>query len=687
MRLPPLLTAAALLLSTSVIAADSAPRALDVRDLVQFDRVASPVLAPDGRQLAYTVRSYDLAANRALTRIWLRDSDGGGTARALTSDAFSAAAPSWSPDGESLYFTSARSGSQQVWALPLGGGEARQITRLPMDVGNYQLSPDGRSLALSLRVNPSCAATPLNCPAPAAPAPVGASGVLHEQLFVRHWDSWADGLRSQLYTLQLDEPGAEPVWVSRELDADVPSTPFGDFSELSWTPDSRQLVFSARIAGTTEAWSTNFDLYLAPADGSGPPHNLTADNPAWDTSPRLTPDGKQLIYLAMKRPGFEADRFALMSRPLAGGTARAIAPNWDRSPGSISLSTDGRTVYATADHLGQHPLFAIRVSDGQVRPLTGQGFVSGVAVGKREISLVKDDLANPAELFTIPLAGGAPRPLGAPHNQARLAALALSGYEPFSFSGHGGETVHGYLMKPAGFDPGRRYPVALVIHGGPQGSMGNHWHYRWNPQLLAAMGFGVVFIDFHGSTGYGQAFTDSISGDWGGKPLEDLQKGLAHALDANPWLDGSRACALGASYGGYMINWIAGNWPDGFDCLVNHDGIFDNRSMYYSTEELWFPEWEHGGPHYARPDAYEQHNPVHKADQWRTPMLVIHGALDYRVPLEQGLATFTALQRRGIPSRLLVFPDENHWVLAAPNSVQWYDTVKDWLLRWTAATP
>jgi dipeptidyl aminopeptidase/acylaminoacyl peptidase len=255
----------------------------------------------------------------------------------------------------------------------------------------------------------------------------------------------------------------------------------------------------------------------------------------------------------------------------------------------------------------------------------------------------------------------------------------MGDFEQFSFQGANEETVYGYVMKPAGFEPGKRYPVAFLIHGGPQGSFGNHFHYRWNPQTYAGQGFAAVFIDFHGSTGYGQDFTDSISGDWGGKPLEDLQLGLKAALEKYEFLNGNKICALGASYGGFMVNWIAGNWPDRFDCLVNHDGVFDARSMYYTTEELWFPEWENGGPYFATPETYEKFNPANHVQNWKTPMLVVHGELDYRVPLTQGIAAFTALQRRGIPSRFLYFPDENHWVLKPKNSLQWHAEVNRWL--------
>jgi dipeptidyl aminopeptidase/acylaminoacyl peptidase len=289
------------------------------------------------------------------------------------------------------------------------------------------------------------------------------------------------------------------------------------------------------------------------------------------------------------------------------------------------------------------------------------------------------NLAAPADLYMI-AGGNAPRRL-TDVNASRLADIRWGEAQQFSFTGAGGDKVFGHAMKPWIWEPGRRYPIAFIVHGGPQSSFANTWNYRWNPQVFAGAGFGVVFIDFHGSTGYGQAFTDSISNDWGGKPFEDLKAGLAAALEAHPWLDGDRACALGASYGGYMVNWIAGNWPDRFRCLVNHAGLFDNRLMYYSTEELWFPEWDHGGPYYENPEAHEKSNPANHVKAWKSPMLVIHGALDYRVPYSQGLATFTALQRRGIESRFLYFPDENHWILKPANSLQWHEEVLGWLAQ------
>jgi dipeptidyl aminopeptidase/acylaminoacyl peptidase len=344
----------------------------------------------------------------------------------------------------------------------------------------------------------------------------------------------------------------------------------------------------------------------------------------------------------------------------------------------LGATPDGRWLLASVDELGQRVLYRVDPRSGVTTRLTSAGQVEGFSATNDRVVIARADLGGPADLYAVALRGGEPQRL-TDVNQTLLAARQMSAYQQFSFRGWNDETVYGYVMKPWGFEPGKRYPVAFVVHGGPQVSMSNLWTYRWNAQTFAGGGYAVVMIDFHGSPGYGQAFTDSISHDWGGKPLIDLQKGLAAAVEQFSWLDGTRSCALGASYGGFMMNWIEGNWPDGFRCIVSHDGVFDQRMMYYSTEELWFPEWEFGGPYYENPQAYEKFNPVNFVTRWRTPMLVIHGEQDFRIPYSQGLGAFTALQRRGIDSRLLIFPDENHWVLKPANSVLWYHTVLGWL--------
>lgn len=662
------------------------PRPFTPEDLVTMKRLSSPQVAPGGTQVAYLLRSTDLEANRGRTQLWLLDLEND-RSRQLTTHPAGAANPRWAPDGQSLYFLSGRSGSSQVWQLKMDGGEARQITDLPFDVGMLALSPTGTHLAVSMEVFVDCDSLACTAERLAAQQADPASGKVFDRLFVRHWDTWKDGRRSHLFVLPLKAEGAgAPVDVSAGLDADVPSKPFGGPEEMTFTPDGRGVVFAARDAGTEESWSTNFDLFYAPISGKAAPRRLT-ENPAWDTQPTFSPDGKTLAYLAMERAGFEADRLRIVLRSWKAdgtlGKARVLTEDWDRSAGGILFAADGATLYTTAGDVGTVGLFAIDVASAAVKKLVGDGHVRSPGLAGERLIFGRDDLRSPVDLYAVRPDGSQLERLTEVNAEA-LSNVLLGQYEQFSFAGWNGETVYGYLVKPAAFEEGRKYPVAFLIHGGPQGSFDNDFHYRWNPQTYAGAGFAAVMIDFHGSTGYGQAFTDSIRDDWGGKPLVDLQKGLAAALERAPWLDGERVCALGASYGGYMINWIAGNWPDRFRCLVNHDGLFDTRSMYYSTEELWFPEWEFRGAPWENPEAYRRNNPAEFVKNWQTPMLVIHGALDYRVVETQGLQAFTALQRRGIPSQLLYYPDENHWVLKPQNSLQWHRVVGEWLTRWTS---
>ena len=665
-------------------AAADAEQPFSVQDLVRLDRVSEPELSLDGKHVADTLRTVDMEANKARNGIWLLETrKRNATPVRLTDLAANSNSAAWSGDGRFLYYLSDRSGSTQVWRLGLGG-EPLQITNLPLDVGTFRISPMADRLLVSLDVFRNCADLACTKQRLVAVSHNPAHGVLYDRIFARHWDTWSDGRRSQLFAIALDAAGlanGTPVNLTAGIDGDVPNKPFGGREDYAFSPDGQQVAFSVRSLPVGEPWSTNFDVY-AVAAGGGTPRNLTADNAAWDGKPAFSPDGSSLAYVAMDRPGFEADRFHLVLLNLHTGIKRPLTQNWDRSISAFAWSRDGKMLFATTDHLGQHPLWAIDANSGRASAITGAGDVEGFSVGPQKITYAQSNLANPADLYAVGFAGG--KPLQLTHlNQPALANRRLGEYEQFSFAGWNNDNVFGYLVKPANFKPDQKYPVAFMVHGGPQGSMANIWHWRWNAQTFAGAGYGVVMIDFHGSTGYGQAFTDSISGDWGGKPLEDLKLGLAAAVKRYPWLDGDRMCALGGSYGGYMINWIAGQWPDRFKCLVTHDGIFDNRSMYYSTEELWFPEWENGGPEYLNPAGYAKYNPIDFVAKWKTPTLVIHGQLDYRVPYEQGLAVFTALQRLGIPSELLYFPDENHWVLKPANSVQWYETTLAWMNRWT----
>ena len=589
------------------------------------------------------------------------------------------------PDGRTVLFLSARSGSSQVWRIRVDGGEAEPVTDLPLDIANLIVSPDGRHIAFTIEVFPDGASIDQTKRRLDELAARKSTGRIYDRIFVRHWDTWKDGRRSHLFVMPCDGAGV-PVDVMKGMDADTPSKPFGGPEEFTFAPGGESVVFTARDAGPAEPWSTDFDLYRAPVDGSAAPVCLTEGNEAWDCCPRFSPDGKIMAYLAMRRPGYESDRLRIVLRSWPDGPERVLTEGWDRSPSEICWSPDGRTIYATAANLGQRSLFAIDVHSGSVRTVVRDGYVRSPTAWAEWILYRLDHLKSPAELYTVRSDGSA-RHAVTRINADKVAAARMGDYEQFTFKGWNDETVYGYVVRPVDFDPAKQYPVALLIHGGPQGSFGNTFHYRWNPQAYAGAGYAVVMVDFHGSVGYGQAFTDSIRGDWGGKPLEDLRRGLAAALARWPWMDGDRVGALGASFGGYMINWIAGSWPDRFRCLVNHDGNLDERMAYFDTEELWFPEWDHQGTPWENPEGYEKHNPVNYVKNWKTPMLVIHGARDYRVADTQGIGTFNALQRRGIPSRLLYFPDENHWVLKPHNSILWHETVIGWLDQWLKDEP
>ena len=414
-------------------------------------------------------------------------------------------------------------------------------------------------------------------------------------------------------------------------------------------------------------------------------------NKAWDASPTYSSNGRFLAYKAMKTPGYEADKFTLQLRDNRTGKTRTVASDWDRSISSLAFAPDNKSLYVVAQDVGQKSIFSITPEFDEVRKIYNVGSNGDVTSSGNKLYFTRHTLSSPKDVFSIDDHGGDLKQL-TDINKDKLTDVKFADYKQFNFKGWNDETVHGYWLKPANFEEGKKYPIAFLVHGGPQGSFGNMFHYRWNAQLWAAQGYGVVMVDFHGSTGYGQEFTHSISRDWGGKPLEDLQKGLSFIVKDQPWLDRDNACALGASYGGYMMNWTAGTWPTGFKCLINHAGLYDMPSFYQSTEELWFPEYDMGGPSWGKENGsakgkvsidYSKFNPSAYVNNWQTPMLVIQGELDYRVPYAQSLGAFTTLQRKGIDSRLVMFPDEDHHIRKSDNLVVWYDEVFKWLAKYT----
>ncbi|WP_136161145.1 prolyl oligopeptidase family serine peptidase [Sphingomonas flavalba] len=651
-------------------------RPMTATDLAGLSRIGTATLSPDGRRLVWQQRETDLAANKGVTSLWSLDltAKGAAPARLATVAGKNAHDPAFSADGAWIYYLTDASGSDQLWRMAAAGGAPEQVTRHAVDLAGFLLSPKGDRVAIWADSSTHCAALPCSAAAKAE----NGSGRTYDQLFVRHWDTWATpGVRQRVYVQPL--AGGPAKAVAGPLIGDSPSKPYGGAEELAWSADGQTLFFTLREAGRIEPLSTNLDIFAAPADGSGGPVNLTEANKAMDSLPAVSPDGQWLAYAAMARPTYEADRLALHLRNLTTGEVRALAPDWDRSVDSIAWAADGRSLLVTAgDHLDS-PLFRVSVADGKVTRLTQRGHAAGVLPtpdGGAIVSL--DTMTAPADFYRVSAKGQAVRLTDV--NAAKLAGIDVPTVQRFTFPGANGDTVSGWLVAPAGATA--KLPTVMLVHGGPQGSFADGWSYRWNPMLFAAPGYAVVSIDFHGSTGYGQAFTDSINRDWGGKPLEDLKLGLAAAAAKFPAVDPANACAAGGSYGGYMMNWIAGTWPDQFKCLVVHAGVFDARAMAYETEELWFDEWEHGGPYFEQAAEYEKWNPVNHVTAWKTPMLIIHGEKDFRIPYTQGIAAFTAAQRRAVPSRLVVYPDENHWILKPKNSVQWYGETFDWFAKW-----
>jgi dipeptidyl aminopeptidase/acylaminoacyl peptidase len=652
-------------------------KGLTVDDMLAMQRVGDHQVSPDGRWITFSVRGTDLDANRGRYDIWLAATDGS-TVQRLTTHPENDTDARWTPDGAWIYFLSSRSGSSQVWRIKPTGGEAEQVTRLDTDINGFRVMPGGNRLVLAIEVWPDAKSLADSIKQDEAKSKAKVKARIYDQLLFRHWDQWEDGKYSHLFVWSSDSDVRD---LTPGQLTDTPIRPFGGMEQVAVSPDGKWIAYVARVGGREMAWTTNTDVFLVPSDGKARAVNITAANKAYDFDPVFSPDGRSIGILSMQRPGYEADRQRITIYDVAQKKSRTVADAWDRSASSIAWSRDGKTIYTHADHIGNVALFAVDVASGNVRPLIDKGTNVSPQIAGDRLVFARDTLRMPAELFSMKPDGSDLRQLT--HlNRDRLAKITFGDHEQFTFKGAKGDTVYGYVVKPAGFRGAGKVPVAFIIHGGPQGSFGDHWHYRWNPQAYAGRGYAAVFIDFHGSTGYGQAFTDAIQGDWGGAPYEDLMTGLDAALAKYTFLDGGRVAALGASYGGYMINWINGK-TDRFKALVCHDGIFDTRFAYYDTEEVWFPEWEHRGAPYDKPEEFAKHNPVEYVKNWKTPTLVIHGGLDFRIPDTHGMAAFTALQRRNVPSRFLQFPDENHWVLKPQNSKLWHDEVLAWIDRFT----
>jgi dipeptidyl aminopeptidase/acylaminoacyl peptidase len=673
----------------------AAGRAMTIDDLLAVKGVSDPQVSPDGRWVVHVVSEIDRETDKTNSDLWLVPTAGGEPKR-LTTAPGADSHPRWSPDGKTIAFTSNRGGTTQVWLLPIDGGEARALTKMPIDVSGPIWSPQGDKLAFVAEVYPG--KTPEETAAKDKEKEASKSKArIFDHLMIRHWASWDEGKRSHLFIA--DAKTGEAKDLTPKLDVNAPPGPFGGSNEYAFAPDGRELAFTAEPLKDL-AWSTNTDIWTVPAEG-GALKNLTEANLGADAQPAYSPDGKYLAYVSQARAGFEADQWVLTVRNLKTGVTDTLTKGFDRPVLSFRWESE-RTFIVVLDHAGTTPIlrFHFGEGNGHVGPHfvpAPEGMLTAVKGGvnasvqfstePRSLVFVRHAADRPAEIYRVGINASsihtrATEPVALTHhNDALVADLDLPKAEEFTFKGADGDKVSGWLFRPPGFDPKKTYPLLFLIHGGPQGAWHNEWHNRWNYALYGAPGYAIVAINPRGSTGFGQKFTDQISRDWTGRVYDDLMLGLDHALKTYSFLDKSRMAAAGGSYGGFMVNWIAGH-TDRFKALISHAGVFDLTSKYGTTEELWFPEWEFGGPPWEHPEHYRERSPSAFVANFKTPTLVIHGALDFRVPDAQGLGMFTALQRRGVPSRYLFFPDEGHWILKPSNRVVWWREMHAWLEKY-----
>ncbi len=765
----------AVLILTLALAHAQARHPFTFEDMMKLKRIGDPQVSPDGKWVIFSVVDVDLAANTKTPHVWIVPLDHVGTAasavrpgeagqsssaeREIIADQ-DADRPRWAPDGQRFAFLSTKEGGSQVWIADFDNAagavtRVHKLTDITTEAGGELWSPDGKNMLFTSDVYPECN-TPgggyneEECNAGKL-AEAGNSKVraqIFDHLLYRHWNAYKEGKRTHIFAVHIGPPKREgdvpevlPPCLKtcptlggcstcpsryRDLtpaDYDAPVFSLGGQDNYAFSPDGQEICYASNHDKDPAA-STNNDLWIVPITG-GQAKNITADNPASDSTPLYSPDGRYIAYRAQQRPGYESDRFRLMLYDRKTGEKKNLTENWDHWVGSFGWA-GAHYIYLSAENEGESPIYMVvpEICPNGCYPIKIlDGFNDDIAAGENtqaqtevthlSIRLVfsRMSLQAPIEIFTADpadymigvdkmaamLRGESKEPLrkdamAKPRslsriNDAVLSQIAMSPLDAFWFTGANGDKVQGFLVKPPNFDASKKYPVKFLIHGGPEGAWGDDWSYRWNPELFASptagtsSGFVVIMINFHGSTGYGQKFIDAINGDWGGAPFEDLIKGLDYAEQTYPFIDKNRECALGASYGGYMANWVLGH-TDRFKCIVSHDGMFNAESAWGTTEELWFNDWEFKGTPYDNRAVYEKWSPHQYAKNFKTPTLVIHGQRDYRLDVSEGLQLFTTLQMEGVPSKMLYFPDEGHWVLKPQNSQLWYKTVNDWVDQW-----
>ncbi len=657
----------------------SAQVAFDVQALMKVIRLSEPHLSPDGKMVAYTQRRVDLDANAQPRDIYVVPVEGGAPRR-LTTEGTVNERPRWSPDGTRIAFVSNRGGASQIWIMKADGSGARAVTSLATEASGVSWSPDGKYLLFVSEVYPDCTDEACNKKRLDAEKASKVKARVYTSLLYRHWNEWQGARRRHLFVVAAE--GGTPRDLMPGQIRDVPPFSLGGPDDYAISPDSQEVCYALN-PDPDQALSTNWELFTVPLVG-GESKKITT-NPATDASPVYSPDGRYLAYRAQVRPGYESDRWRLVVLDRTAGSAVPLTESVDRSVQSMTWSPDSKRLFFTLEDRGRTTLNVIPVTGGGVRQIiAGSSHVDDVQFSPDGKTMIYSEhsASKPVEFYRVSSAGGAAVALTRV-NEAFLAPFQLPPLEEISVEGAGRAKVQSFVLKPRAFNAQQKYPVLFLIHGGPQGAWGESWSYRWNPQVFAAAGFVVVLPNPRGSTGYGQQFTDEINQDWGGKAYEDIMNTVDH-IARQPWADPGRFAAAGGSYGGYMVNWMLGH-TDKFRAFVSHAGVYDLPSMGAETEELWFTSWEFGGMPWQKREVYERWSPSRFVTDFKTPTLVIHGELDYRVPVGQGLQLFTGLQMQKVPSKMLLFPDEGHWILKPQNSLLWYNSVIDWVTEFTAA--
>ncbi|HEV2964236.1 MAG TPA: S9 family peptidase [Candidatus Angelobacter sp.] len=672
-----------LIAATFVQLSAQSKRPFTFEDMMALKRVSSPEISPDGKWVLFSAVDVSLKDNKKTPHLWLVPL-AGGESRQLTSDPAGEDRGRWSPDGKQFIFTSSHDGGSQIWAVNFDSasgavsGEPRKITSISTEADGAIWSPDGKNILFTSEVYADCNDDACNKSRDEQRANSKVRAMIFTRLFYRHWSTYTHFKRTHLFVVPAEGGTAKDITPG---DHDVPPFSLGGQDLYTISPDGQEVAFTSNI-DEVEASSTNNDIFIVPITGGAPKKISTS--PGSDSTPLYSPDGRYLAWRMQNRPGYESDRFQLVVYDRKSGQIRNLTQSFDRWVGTMAWTPDSKSIYFTAEDKGEAPIYSVAVEQGSAIQEVVRGANDDLVFSPDGNTLVFTRMSAqaPNEVYKFAPHGPDRAKRGAEQlshlNDAVLAQVATQPVEPFWFIGAAGTKVEGFLVKPPAFDAQKKYPVKFLIHGGPQGAWGDEWSFRWNSQLMVADGYLVVQINPRGSTGYGQAFIDGINGDWGGKPFVDLMQGLDYVEKTYSFVDKDRECALGASYGGYMINWILGHTRR-FKCLVSHDGMFNADSAYGSTEELWFNEWEFKGTPWTNRALYQKTSPHQYAGQFKTPTLVVHGQLDYRLDVSEGFQLFTTLQRLKVPSKMLYFPDEGHWVLKPQNSQLWYKTVGGWV--------